>query len=214
MTGANEVGKHAVNVVAGRDFTPDGTIEAAEVRAGDPCPACGGELEIRRGIEIGHIFELGRRYTNIFEVDALGPDSKPIRVTMGSYGIGITRAVATIAEQHHDERGLVWPAVVAPAHVHVVATGTDQIPAAIALAEQMSAAGLRVLVDDRVGLSAGVKFTDAELLGMPSAIVVGRRLAEGFVELRDRATGTRDDVPVADIVVRGSLRFTDVIPDR
>ncbi len=165
LTGANEAGKHAINVVAGRDFTPDGTIEAAEVRAGDTCPACGGELEIRRGIEIGHIFELGRRYTNIFEVDALGPDSRPIRVTMGSYGIGITRAVATIAEQHHDDRGLVWPAVVAPAHVHVVATGTDQIPAAVALAEQMFARGLRVLVDDRVGLSAGVKFTDAELLG-------------------------------------------------
>jgi prolyl-tRNA synthetase len=202
LTGANEAGKHAINVVCGRDFTPDGTIEAAEVRGGDACPECGGSLEIRRGIEIAHIFELGRRYTNIFELDALGPDAKPIRVTMGSYGIGITRAVATIAEQHHDERGLVWPAVVAPAHVHIVATGTGQIPAAVALAAEMAARGVRVLVDDRAGLSAGVKFTDAELLGMPTTVVVGRRFVDGYVELRSRATGTRDDVPVDEIIAK------------
>ncbi|HEY2792107.1 MAG TPA: proline--tRNA ligase, partial [Micromonosporaceae bacterium] len=192
VTGANEPGKHAANVVCGRDFTPDGTIEAAEVRAGDACPNCEhGVLEIRRGIEIGHIFALGRRFTDAFEVDALGSDGSAIRVTMGSYGIGVTRVAATIAEQHHDERGLVWPAAVAPIQVHVVATGTDQIPPAVELAGRLSAHGLRVLVDDRLGLSAGVKFTDAELMGAPASIVVGRRLADGYVELRDRASGDR-----------------------
>ncbi len=194
ITGANVSGKHAINVVCGRDFTPDGTIEAADVRAGDACPNCGTGVEIRRGIEIAHIFALGRRFTDAFEVDAIGADGVPIRVTMGSYGIGITRAIATIAEQHLDERGLVWPASVAPADVHIVATGTDQIEPAIALGALMETRGLRVIVDDRPGISAGVKFTDAELLGIPTAVVVGRRFVEGYVELRDRRSGAREDV--------------------
>ncbi|MFB6391533.1 proline--tRNA ligase [Polymorphospora lycopeni] len=204
LTGANQPGRHAVDVVCGRDFVPDGTIEAAEVRAGDPCPRCGtGALAIRRGIEIGHIFQLGRRYTNAFEVDALGADGKPVRPTMGCYGIGISRTVAAIAEQHHDERGLVWPAAVAPADVHVVAAGRgDQVAAALHLAGQLADAGLRVLVDDRPQVSPGVKFTDAELIGVPRAVVVGRRLAEGYVELRVRADGERVDVPLAEVVSR------------
>ncbi|WP_127544390.1 proline--tRNA ligase [Actinoplanes sp. OR16] len=201
LTGANEPGRHATGVVAGRDFTPDGTIEAAEVRAGDPCPACsGGELTIRRGIEIGHIFQLGRRYTDAFKVDVLGADGKPVRPTMGSYGIGLSRGVAAIAEQHHDERGLVWPAAVAPADVHVVAAGKDgQVEAALTLGATLARAGLRVLVDDRPNVSAGVKFTDAELIGIPRAVVVGRRLSEGYAELRDRIAGTRQEVPLVDI---------------
>ena len=201
LTGANEPGKHATSVVAGRDFTPDGTIEAAEVRAGDPCPNCGaGELTMRRGIEIGHIFQLGRRYTDAFKVDVLGADGKPVRPTMGSYGIGVSRAVAAIAEQHHDERGLVWPGPVAPADVHVVAAGKgDQAAAALRLGEELSGQGLAVIVDDRAGLSAGVKFTDAELLGVPVIVVVGRRLADGLVELRRRAEDIREDVPIADL---------------
>ena len=121
---------------------------------------------------------------------------------MGSYGIGVTRAVATIAEQHHDDKGLIWPAEVAPAHVHVVATGADQIEPARSLATLMSSRGVRVILDDRVGVSAGVKFTDSELLGMPTIMVVGRRLAEGFVELRDRRSGDREDVAVDEIVGR------------
>ena len=143
LTGANEPGRHATSVVAGRDFTPDGTIEAAEVRAGDPCPSCGdGELTIRRGIEIGHIFQLGRRYTDAFKVDVLGADGKPVRPTMGCYGIGISRAVAAIAEQHHDERGLIWPAEVAPADVHIVAAGKDgQVEAALSLAAELVGGG-------------------------------------------------------------------------
>jgi prolyl-tRNA synthetase len=201
LTGANEAGRHAINVVAGRDFTPDGTIEAAEVRAGDPCPGCGGGvLTIRRGIEIGHIFQLGRRYTDAFKVDVLGVDGKPVRPTMGSYGIGVSRAVAAIAEQHNDERGLLWPDEVAPADVHIVAAGKDgQVEAALALAGELVAAGLRVLVDDRPNVSAGVKFTDAELIGIARSIVVGRRLGEGLAEIRDRRTGQRDEVAITDI---------------
>jgi prolyl-tRNA synthetase len=201
LTGANAPGQHATSVVAGRDFTPDGTIEAAEVRAGDACPQCGtGELTIRRGIEIAHIFQLGRRYTDVFKVDVLGADGKPVRPTMGSYGIGLSRAVAAIAEQHHDDRGLIWPDEVAPADVHVIAAGkAGQIEAALALAAELVEAGLRVLVDDRPQLSAGVKFTDAELIGIPRAVVVGRRLSEGYAELRDRRTGARRDVRVRDI---------------
>ncbi|MGX6605448.1 proline--tRNA ligase [Micromonosporaceae bacterium Da 78-11] len=201
LTGANEPGRHAVNVVAGRDFTPDGTIEAAEVRAGDACPACGdGTLTIRRGIEIGHIFQLGRRYTDAFRVDVLGADGKPVRPTMGSYGIGVSRAVAAIAEQHHDERGLLWPDEVAPADVHIVAAGKDgQVEAALALAAKLVTAGLRVLVDDRPNISAGVKFTDAELIGIARSVVVGRRLTEGYAEWRDRRTGERHDLPLVDV---------------
>ncbi|XVV12806.1 proline--tRNA ligase [Actinoplanes sp. CA-131856] len=201
LTGANEPGRHAVNVVAGRDFTVDGTIEAAEVRAGDPCPACAdGSLTLRRGIEIAHIFQLGRRYTEAFKVDVLGVDGKPVRPTMGSYGIGVSRAVAAIAEQHHDERGLLWPDEVAPADVHIVAAGKDgQIEAALSLGASLRDAGLRVLVDDRPNVSAGVKFTDAELIGIGRSVVVGRRLAEGFAEFRDRRTGKREEVPITDI---------------
>jgi len=202
LTGANEPGKHAVNVVAGRDFTPVGTIEAAEVRPGDPCPICGifatggsaagGVLSMRRGIEIGHIFQLGRRFADVFELDALGPDSKPIRITMGSYGVGVSRLVAAIAEQHHDAKGLAWPAAVAPATVHVVAAGkADHIAAAVKLGEELVAAGLDVIVDDRPGVSVGVRLTDAELIGAPMIVIVGRRLGDGIVELRRRSGGTR-----------------------
>ncbi|MEH0985036.1 proline--tRNA ligase [Micromonospora sp. CPCC 205556] len=213
LTGANEPGRHATDVVCGRDFTPDGTIEAAEVRPGDPCPDCGtGELTMRRGIEIGHIFQLGRRYTDAFAVDVLGAAGKPVRPTMGCYGIGVSRAVAAIAEQHHDERGLSWPAAVAPCDVHLIAAGKGpQLDAALDLGGRLSAAGLRVLVDDRTNVSAGVKFTDAELIGLPRAVVVGRRLADGYVELRDRASGERTELPLDGLVerlvdeVRGAL---------
>ncbi|WBB93594.1 proline--tRNA ligase [Verrucosispora sp. WMMC514] len=202
LTGANEPGRHATNVVCGRDFTPDGTVEAAEVRPGDPCPACAtGRLTMRRGIEIGHIFQLGRRYTDAFAVDVLGPQGKPVRPTMGCYGIGVSRAVTAIAEQHHDARGLVWPASVAPCDVHLVAAGKGpQLDAALDLGARLADAGLRVLVDDRTAVSAGVKFTDAELIGIPRTVVVGRRLADGYVELRDRATGERTELPVADVL--------------
>jgi prolyl-tRNA synthetase len=201
LTGANEPGRHAIDVVCGRDFTPDGTIEAAEVQPGDPCPACrAGTLSMRRGIEIGHLFQLGRRYTDAFKVDVLGADGKPVRPTMGCYGIGLSRAVAAVAEQHHDDRGLVWPAEIAPADVHIVAAGKDgQVEAALTLAATLSRAGLRVLVDDRPNVSAGVKFTDAELIGISRCVVVGRRLSEGYAEVRDRRTQERRDVALVDV---------------
>lgn len=203
VTGANVPGKHAANVVAGRDFEPDGTIEAAEVRAGDPCPRCGSPLSIDRGIEIGHIFQLGRKYADAAQLDALGPDGKPIRITMGSYGIGVSRAVAVIAEQAHDSLGLVWPREVSPADVHIVGTGKEnQVEVAVQLAEELSSRGLRVLVDDRPSVSPGVKFKDAELLGIPTIVVIGRGLSQGVAELRDRATGDKTEVPLADLADR------------
>jgi prolyl-tRNA synthetase len=185
----------------GRDFTPDGTIEAAEVRAGDPSPDGTGVLEAARGIEIGHIFQLGRKYADAFALDALGPDAKPIRITMGSYGIGVSRLVAAIAEQSHDEHGLIWPRSVAPFDVHLVAAGkqAEIREGAEALGAQLDAAGLRVLLDDRTA-SPGVKFADAELVGVPTIVVVGRGLASGVIEVKDRKTGERTDVPLASAV--------------
>jgi prolyl-tRNA synthetase len=199
VTGANEAGKHAAFVVQGRDFQPDGEIGAVEIRDGDRCARCGGHLSIARGIEIGHIFQLGRKYADAFELDALGPDGKPIRITMGSYGIGVSRAVAALAEQHHDPAGLVWPRSVAPADVHIVVAGKDdQLAAAEQLAAALDGSGVQVLLDDRVGVSAGVKFADAELIGVPTIVVVGRGLAGGVVEVRDRLTGERCDVALGD----------------
>lgn len=205
ITGADSPGKHVVHLVAGRDFTADGTIEAAEVHAGDPCPRCSNDLEMARGIEIGHIFQLGRKYAEALGLTVLDENGKTRVVTMGSYGIGVSRAVAAIAELNCDDKGLIWPAEVAPADVHIVATGkaTDpQLPAAEILAAECEAAGLRVLFDDRVGVSPGVKFNDAELVGVPTIVVVGRGLADGVVEVKDRRTGERADVPLADVVAR------------
>jgi prolyl-tRNA synthetase len=199
VTGADKVDHHVVDLVCGRDFTPDGTVEAAEVRAGDPSPDGQGVLEAARGIEIGHIFQLGRKYADAFALDALGPDSKPIRITMGSYGVGVSRLVAAIAEQSHDDSGLVWPRAVAPFDVHVVVAGkTDEIAAgAESLAAELDAAGLAVLLDDRKA-SPGVKFADAELVGVPTIVVVGRGLVNGVVEVKDRHTGERTEVAVAE----------------
>jgi prolyl-tRNA synthetase len=208
VTGANVEGRHAVNVVSGRDFTPDGTVAAAEVRDGDPCPRCGSPLSLDRGIEIGHVFQLGKKYADAFSLDVLGADGKPVRVTMGSYGIGVSRAVAAIAEQSYDEKGLVWPRAVAPADVHVVIAGRgEQDTVGAELAEQLEAAGLRVLLDDR-GTSPGVAFKDAELIGVPTVVVVGKALADGNVEVRDRRSGDARAVPVADAVadVVGQVR--------
>ncbi|WAL67184.1 proline--tRNA ligase [Amycolatopsis cynarae] len=201
VTGADKVDHHVVDLVAGRDFQPDGTIEAAEVREGDASPDGKGTLVAARGIEIGHIFQLGRKYTDAFEVDALGADSKPVRITMGSYGIGVSRLVAAIAEQHYDELGLVWPRSVAPFDVHVVIAGKDESIAAGAqeLAAELDAAGIRVLLDDRKA-TPGVKFADAELVGVPTILVVGRGLAKGLVEIKDRASGDREEVPVGEAV--------------
>ncbi|MFC0646022.1 proline--tRNA ligase [Cellulomonas phragmiteti] len=199
ITGANAPGRHVFDLVAGRDFTADGTVEAAEVRAGDPAPDGSGPLELARGIEIGHIFQLGRKYAQALGLTVLDQNGKAQVVTMGSYGIGVTRVLAALAEANHDERGLAWPAHVAPAHVHVVATGKDAavFEAAEALATTLSSRGVEVLYDDRPKVSPGVKFADAELLGVPLVVVVGRGLADGVVEVRPRVGGTAEQVPVS-----------------
>ena len=200
VTGANEPGKHARNVVMGRDFTPDGVMPAAEVRDGDACPRCGAVLTIDRGIEIGHVFQLGRKFADAFGLDVLGPQGKPVRVTMGSYGIGVSRAVAAIAEQSHDDKGLVWPRSVAPADVHVVIAGKgEQGQVGERLALELEQQGLRVLLDDRGG-SPGVAFKDAELIGVPTVVVVGKALADGVVEVRDRRSGEARRVAVDEAV--------------
>ncbi len=207
ITGADEKGRHVMHLVAGRDFVADGVIDAAEVHPGDPCPRCGGSLEMARGVEIGHIFQLGRKYADALGLTVLDEHGKTRVVTMGSYGIGVSRAVAAIAELNCDDKGLVWPAEVSPADVHIVATGKasdPQLPAAELLAEACEAAGLRVLFDDRAGVSPGVKFNDAELLGIPTIVVVGRGLADGLVEVKDRRSGERRDVALTDVVA--SLR--------
>jgi len=203
ITGADQHGKHVADLVAFRDFIADGVIEAAEVHGGDPCPNCGSPLEIARGIEIGHIFQLGRKYAEALGLTVLDQHGKTRTVTMGSYGIGVSRAVASIAEMNCDDKGLIWPREVSPADVHIVATGkaTDpQLPAAEALATECEAAGLRVMLDDRIGVSPGVKFNDAELIGVPTIVVVGRGLVDGLVELKDRRSGERRDVALADVV--------------
>jgi prolyl-tRNA synthetase len=204
-TGANEYEHHVVNAVVARDFVVDRYMEVATVAAGDPCPTCASPLSIDRAIEMGHIFQLGRKYTDAFGFDVLGPDGKPKRVTMGSYGIGVSRAMAVIAEQHLDSLGLVWPREVAPAQVHIVAVaakgGTgNEIPTALDIASQLEARGITTLVDDREGVSPGVRFKDAELLGMPTIVVIGKGLANGTVEVKDRRSGERSDVALADVV--------------
>jgi prolyl-tRNA synthetase len=190
ITGADQAGKHYVGLVAGRDFTSDGTIEAAEVRDGDPSPDGAGPLVSARGIEIGHIFQLGKKYTDAFTVDVLGEDGKPLRLTMGSYGVGVSRLVAVIAEQQHDELGLRWPAAVSPFDVHLVIANkdADARTGAEALAADLDRLGVDVLLDDRKA-SPGIKFKDAELLGVPWIVVVGRGWADGVLELRNRFTG-------------------------
>ncbi|MGA4955621.1 proline--tRNA ligase [Streptomyces lavendulocolor] len=203
ITGANKPGKHARNVVAGRDFEVEQYLDVVVVEEGDPCPNCGSDLKIDRAIEIGHIFQLGRKYADAFQLDVLGQNGKPVRVTMGSYGIGVSRAVAALAEQHADEQGLCWPREIAPADVHVVAAGKAlQTELALDVSEKLKAAGLRVLVDDRAGVSPGVKFTDAELIGVPKILVAGRRSGEGVVELKDRRTGEREELTVDEAIAR------------
>lgn len=202
ITGANKPGNHVYDLVAGRDFTWDAVIEAAEVRQGDGCSNCGAELEIARGIEIGHIFQLGRKYAEALDLKVQDEDGELVTVTMGSYGIGVTRAVATIAEQSHDDKGLIWPREVAPADIHIIATGKDDGPFSVAeqFASELEARGVRVLYDDRRAVSPGVKFNDSELIGVPTIAVVGKSLADGVIELRDRKFGNKELVPVADFV--------------
>ncbi|MCA1305996.1 proline--tRNA ligase [Microbacterium esteraromaticum] len=204
ITGANIDQKHAHSVVAGRDFVADGTAEVANVRDGDPAPDGSGPVTIARGMEIGHVFQLGRKYAEALGLKVLDQNGKLVTVTMGSYGIGVTRILAIIAELNNDDRGLIWPASVAPFDVQVVAAGRDQVAFDVAedIANQLEAARLDVLYDDRVKVSPGVKFGDAELVGVPKIVIVGRGAADGQVELWDRASGDREAMSAADAIVR------------
>ncbi len=210
VTGANVDGSHVLDLVVGRDFTPDGTIEAADVRDGDPCPNCDtGTLQSARGIEMGHIFQLGRWFAEALDLRVLDENGKLVTVTMGSYGIGVSRAVAAIAEGNNDELGLIWPREISPADVHVVATGKDEVvfSTAAELVRELSGAGLDVLYDDRPKVSPGVKFKDAELIGVPTIVTVGRGLADGNVEVKDRRSDERQQVPLTEAVTR----ITDIV---
>ncbi|MBV7412628.1 proline--tRNA ligase [Dermabacteraceae bacterium TAE3-ERU27] len=200
VAGAGEKDRHVYGLVYGRDFVADGTIEAAEVKAGDPSPDGSGPLELARGIEIGHIFQLGRKYAEALGLKVLDENGKQATVTMGSYGIGVSRALAAVAEGNHDEKGLCWPAQLAPADVHLVATGKDAavFEAAEKLGQELEAKGLTVIFDDRPKVSPGVKFKDAELIGVPTIVVVGRGLADGVVEVKNRATGESENVPLVE----------------
>jgi prolyl-tRNA synthetase len=201
VTGADKTGFHVINLVHGRDFTADGTIQAAEVRDGDEAPDGSGPLSTARGIEMGHIFQLGKKYAEALDLKVLDQNGKLVTVTMGSYGVGVTRAVAAIAEGNHDDLGLIWPREIAPADVHLVATGKDAevFEKAASIAAELESRGLTVLYDDREKVSPGVKFKDAELLGVPTIAVVGKGLADGTIEVKDRRSGNRTDVPVAEI---------------
>lgn len=204
ITGANVDQKHAHTVIAGRDFEADGVVEIADVREGDPAPDGSGPVSLARGMEIGHIFQLGRKYAEALGLKVLDENGKLVTVTMGSYGIGVTRILAIIAELSNDDKGLIWPASVAPFDVHVVAAGRDQIAFDVAeqAAADLEAAGLEVLYDDRLKVSPGVKFGDAELVGVPRVLVIGRGAADGQVELWDRQTGEREALPIADALAR------------
>lgn len=202
ITGANLDQKHVFGLVAGRDFVADGVVEAAEVREGDPAPDGSGPVELARGVEIGHVFQLGRKYAEVLGLKVLDENGKLVTVTMGSYGIGVTRILAIIAEGHHDEKGLIWPASIAPFDVHVLATGKDDsvFEAAESITAALETAGYDVLYDDRPKVSPGVKFGDAELIGVPKIVIAGRGVADGVVEVWDRATGDRVTVPIDEVV--------------
>jgi prolyl-tRNA synthetase len=202
ITGANIEGKHVFGLVAGRDFGWDATVEVAEVKPGDPAPDGSGPVELARGMEIGHVFQLGRKYAEALGLKVLDENGKLVTVTMGSYGIGVTRILAIIAEENNDDKGLVWPAAVSPFDVHVVAAGREAVAFEVAerAAAELEEAGLDVLLDDRPKVSPGVKFGDAELIGIPRVLVAGRGAADGEVELWDRRTGERLTLPLADAV--------------
>jgi prolyl-tRNA synthetase len=202
ITGANEKGQHVYDLVCERDFESDGIIDVAEVFDGDPCPTCGEKVSLARGIEIGHIFQLGRKYAEALGLKVSDENGELVTVTMGSYGIGVSRAVAVIAEAHHDDKGLIWPREVAPADIYLIAAGKSEEVNAKAeeLAAIWDSMGLRVIFDDRLGVSPGVKFNDSELIGVPTIVVVGKGLEKGVIEVKDRASGDRVDIAIEDAI--------------
>jgi prolyl-tRNA synthetase len=202
FTGANVDDTHLRGVDVERDINVGQWADLREAAAGDPCVNCGHGLEVERGIEVGHIFKLGYKYSDAMQIRVSGPDGKPLKPVMGSYGIGVERAMATIVEVHYDEKGIIWPVTVAPFEVVVVIAQQDE-PEVAEAGEQVYAAladaGVEVIVDDRP-VRAGVKFSDAELVGIPFRVTVGKRgLATGSAELTDRATGSTVQIPLDDL---------------
>ena len=207
ITGANENGRHVFGLVAGRDFVGEGIVQIADVVAGDPAPDGSGPIELARGMEIGHVFQLGRFFAETLGLKVLDENGKLVTVTMGSYGIGVTRLMAAIAEGNNDDRGLIWPRNIAPFDVHVIAAGREDVvyEAASTVIEALELKGFDVVFDDRPKVSPGVKFGDAELLGVPQIVIVGRDAAEGIVEYWDRRTGERTPLPIAEVAARLAL---------
>ncbi|WP_181162577.1 MULTISPECIES: proline--tRNA ligase [unclassified Bifidobacterium] len=198
IIGGDEAGKHRFHAVYGRDFEADGTVEAVEVRHGDMSPDGSGPLSFERGVEIGQVFQLGLKYSKALDLKVLDQNGKAVPVWMGCYGIGVSRVLACIAETHHDDKGLAWPTVIAPAQVHVVATGKDEkaFEGAEKLVADLEAKGVEVIYDDRKKVSPGVKFKDAELIGVPVIAVVGRDYVnDGTIEIRDRDGENKVAVP-------------------
>ncbi|HET7082092.1 MAG TPA: proline--tRNA ligase [Candidatus Limnocylindria bacterium] len=206
VAGANKHGYHLLNVNVGRDFTPDLVVDITNARAGDPCPSCGAPVVLRQGIEVGNIFKLGTDFTEKLGATYLAEDGSRRLIVMGSYGIGLGRAMACIVEAHHDEKGIIWPAGVAPYAAQLVTLSASKDPAvgeaAEGLYQRLTDAGVEVLYDDR-DESPGVKLTDAELLGMPLIVTISpRSLAAGGAEMTDRATGERAVHPIPEIEAR------------
>jgi prolyl-tRNA synthetase len=206
VTGANEVDHHVRNAVLGRDFSVDVWADLVSIVTGDPCPRCGAPLSVDRGIEVGHVFQLGAKYSEALDATYTDEQGAQHPMLMGCYGIGISRVLAAIAEEFHDEHGLAWPAAVAPYDVHLLSVpGRGEQAAAVVaeadrLYEELRARGLAVLFDDR-DASPGVKFADADLVGVPVQVVVGAKgLARGVVERKERATGVRDELELATVV--------------
>ncbi|TFD48859.1 proline--tRNA ligase [Cryobacterium frigoriphilum] len=206
ITGANENGRHVFGLIAGRDFAIDQTVEASDVRAGDPAPDGSGPVELIRGMEIGHVFQLGRKYAELLGLKVLDENGKLVTVTMGSYGIGVTRILAVIAELNNDAKGLIWPESVTPFDVHVIATGRDEVvfEASETVVAALEATGREVLYDDRRKVSPGIKFGDAELIGVPKIVIVGRGAADGIVELWDRRSGEREQIAIEEVAAHFS----------
>jgi len=212
VVGANEADAHFVHVVPGRDFAVSRYADLRNIAEGDPCPRCGGTIAFAKGIEVGHVFKLGTKYSEAMGATFLDEEGRERPMIMGCYGIGVTRVVAAIIEQHHDEHGIIWPVSVAPFAVHVVPVNWKdeaQRAAAERLYAAFNAAGIEALLDDR-DERAGVKFKDADLIGLPLRVTVGGKVADGLVELKVRATGEQEDVPLDEVVERVRRRLDEL----
>jgi prolyl-tRNA synthetase len=211
VAGANEDGYHLRNVNFGRDYQATLVADITAARGGDGCPECGAPLRLARGVEVGNIFKLGTRYSDALHCTFLDENGCSQPVIMGSYGIGLGRLLACVAEAHHDDHGLIWPAAIAPYPVHLVllpGREVDTSALAATLEQDLIAAGLEPLLDDREE-SAGVKFNDADLIGLPLRLTVSERaFKQGGVELKDRATGITEILPVGVVVPAVKARLS------